>query len=58
LKLKNTQKDLASYIKVDPDTITNWKKNKPELFALVWNSWIDYIQKQNMEIKYENTKSR
>jgi len=30
-----TQKEIAKLIKVDQNTITNWKKNKPELYEIV-----------------------
>jgi len=30
-----TQKEIVKLIKVDQNTITNWKKNKPELYEIV-----------------------
>lgn len=43
-KPKKTQKDLAIYLEINEDTLTNWKKNKPKLFDFVWNGWLDYIE--------------
>jgi len=35
-----TQKEIAKLIKVDQNTITNWKKNKPELITTIIQSLI------------------
>ena len=49
--MKKTQKDLSLYIEISEDTLTNWKKNKPKLFQLVWKSWtqlVDSLNKTNL----------
>ena len=51
-----TKKDLATRLDVDPTTLRNWEKNKPELIKLInagllFESHIDSLEKNLDELK-------
>lgn len=47
-----TQRDMAGYINVTPVTLRNWRKNKPELYAIIMKGFaFDEI----VELSVENS---
>ncbi len=44
-----TRKDLAEKLEVDPNTLRNWEKNKPELIKLINGGLL--LEKQIQEIE-------
>ncbi|MDD3323695.1 MAG: helix-turn-helix domain-containing protein [Sulfurospirillaceae bacterium] len=47
--LRMTRKELAEKLEVDPNTLRNWEKNKPELIKLI-NAGL-MLEKQIQEIE-------